>query len=133
MRRRDFILLLGGAAVAWPRTVTAQQPDQTRRIGVLMELAASDPQARSSVAALERSLHKLGWLEHRNLRIDYRWAPDDAVLTQRHHSCTLGSRIAIFGSGPKRPQKVGQNGPPTMGRKPAKKWTETGRQRCAPI
>jgi putative tryptophan/tyrosine transport system substrate-binding protein len=45
-----------------------------------MELAASDPQAQSNVAALERALHKLGWLEHGNLRIDYRWAPDDAVL-----------------------------------------------------
>jgi putative ABC transport system substrate-binding protein len=58
----------------------AQQPDRLRRIGVLMELAASDPQARSNVAALQRGLHKFGWLDRSNLRIDYRWAPDDAVL-----------------------------------------------------
>jgi putative tryptophan/tyrosine transport system substrate-binding protein len=80
MRRREFIALAGSAAVAWPRAVMAQRPDRVRRIGVLMELAASDPQARSNVAALQRSLHELGWLEGSNLGIDYRWAPDDPVL-----------------------------------------------------
>ena len=71
-------MLLGGAA-AWPRAVIAQGADRARRIGVLMELAASDPQARSSVAALQRGLNKLGWSQGSNLGIDYRWAPD-AVL-----------------------------------------------------
>src|SRR5262249_34595795 len=80
MRRREFITLLGGAAVTWPRTVIAQGTDRVRRIGVLMELAASDLQARSNVAALQRGLHGLGWREGSNLAIDYRWAPDDAVL-----------------------------------------------------
>jgi putative ABC transport system substrate-binding protein len=79
-RRREFISLLCGAAVAWPCSPMAQQSDQIRRIGVLMELAASDAQARSNVAALQRGLHELGWVEGSNLRIDYRWAPDDAVL-----------------------------------------------------
>ena len=45
-----------------------------------MELAASDPQARSYIAALQRGLYKLGWSPGGNLGIDYRWAPDDAVL-----------------------------------------------------
>ena len=72
-------MLLGGAA-AWPRAVIAQGADRARRIGVLMELAASDPQARSNVAALQRGLNKLGWSQGSNLGIDYRWAPDDAVL-----------------------------------------------------
>src|SRR6266699_6905343 len=80
LKRRDFITLLGGAAAAWPRTLMAQRPDRVRRIGVLMELAASDSQARSNVAALQRGLKELGWLEGSNLGIDYRWAPDDAVL-----------------------------------------------------
>jgi putative tryptophan/tyrosine transport system substrate-binding protein len=79
LKRRDFIMLLGGAA-AWPRTLIAQGTDRARRIGVLMELAASDPQARSNVAALQRGLYKLGWSQGGNLGIDYRWAPDDAVL-----------------------------------------------------
>ena len=79
MRRRAFISLLGVAA-AWPRTLMAQQPNRVRRIGVLMELAASDSQARSNIAALQRGLRGLGWLEGSNLGIEYRWAPDDPVL-----------------------------------------------------
>jgi putative tryptophan/tyrosine transport system substrate-binding protein len=79
LKRREFIMLLSGAA-AWPRTLIAQGTDRTRRIGVLMELAASDPQARSNVAALQRELYKLGWSQGGNLGIEYRWAPDDAVL-----------------------------------------------------
>jgi putative tryptophan/tyrosine transport system substrate-binding protein len=79
MRRRDFITLLGGAT-AWPRTLLAQGTDRVRRIGVLMELAASASQARSNIVALQRGLRELGWLEGSNLGIDYRWAPDDPVL-----------------------------------------------------
>src|SRR3974377_471661 len=78
-RRRDFIAALGGAAMAWPRTAVAQT-NGARRIGVLMELAADEPQARSNVAALQWGLDKLGWSQGSNLRIDYRWAPDDPVL-----------------------------------------------------
>jgi putative ABC transport system substrate-binding protein len=43
MRRREFITLLGGMTVAWPRAARAQQPERMRRIGVLMTLAADDP------------------------------------------------------------------------------------------
>jgi len=80
MRRREFITVVGGGAVTWPRNLMAQQPDRVRRIGVLMELAANDLQARSNVAALQRGLRRLGWLEGTNLGIEYRWAPDDPVL-----------------------------------------------------
>src|SRR6516164_8637679 len=79
LRRRAFIAALGGAAVAWPRTLVAQTIG-ARRIGVLMELAADEPQARSNVAALQRGLYKLGWSQGSNLGIDYRFAPDDPVL-----------------------------------------------------
>jgi len=83
MKRRAFITLLGGAATAWPRTVLAQGMG-ARRIGVLMELAADEPQARSNVAALQRALYKLGWSQGTNLAIDYRWAPDDPVLVWKY-------------------------------------------------
>jgi putative ABC transport system substrate-binding protein len=77
--RREFITLVGGA-VAWPHTLAAQGIDRVRRIGVLMDFAASDPQAQSNVAALQQGLYKLGWSPGGNLGIDYRWARGDAVL-----------------------------------------------------
>jgi ABC-type uncharacterized transport system substrate-binding protein len=95
MRRREFITLLGGA-VAWPRATMAQQPDRVRRIGVLMELAASDAEARSNVAALERGLHRFGWLEGSNLKIDYRWAPDDPVLVWKFAKELVGLRPDVI-------------------------------------
>jgi putative tryptophan/tyrosine transport system substrate-binding protein len=77
MKRRDFITLLGGAA-AWPLAARAQQPGQTRRIGVLMNVAADDPEGRSRVAALLQGLQQLGWSDGRNVRIETRWAGGDA-------------------------------------------------------
>ena len=77
MQRREFISLLGGAAM-WPLTARAQQTDGVRRIGVLMPLAATDPGLKLQVAAFVRQLQELGWAEGRNLRIDYRWAAGDA-------------------------------------------------------
>ena len=65
--------------MTWPRNLVAQGIGK-RRIGVLMELAADEPQARSNVAALQRGLYKLGWSQGSNVWIDYRWAPDDPVL-----------------------------------------------------
>jgi putative ABC transport system substrate-binding protein len=81
MKRREFIALLGGAAAAWPLAARAQRPERTmRRVGVLMAIAAGDPEARLRVAAFEQGLRDLGWLDGRNIRIDYRWAPDDPEL-----------------------------------------------------
>ena len=79
MRRREFITLIGGTA-AWPHILAAQGIDRSRRIGVLMDFAANDPQAQSNVEALQRGLYKLGWSQGGNLGIDYRWARGDAVL-----------------------------------------------------
>src|SRR5262245_66502616 len=77
MKRRDLITLLGGAA-AWPLAGRAQQSNQTRRIGVLMGFAESDPEAQSEMAAFRQSLQKLGWTGG-NVRIAYRWAAGDAA------------------------------------------------------
>jgi ABC-type uncharacterized transport system substrate-binding protein len=83
MKRRDFITLLGGAAAAWPLAAHAQQPDRMRRIGVLMSLAESDPEAQARVTAFLQGLQTLGWAEGRNVRIDIRWAASDASLMQQ--------------------------------------------------
>ena len=77
MKRRDFITLLGGAAVAWPVAAGAQQGDRVRRIGVLMARDENDSVAKPLVSALIRSLADLGWTDGRNVRIDLRWAGTD--------------------------------------------------------
>jgi ABC-type uncharacterized transport system substrate-binding protein len=77
VRRRRFIGLLGGAA-AWPLVARAQRIDRTiRHIGVLMPFAPDDPEARLRVAAFEQGLRDLGWVDSRNVRVDYRWVTDD--------------------------------------------------------
>ena len=83
MKRREFITLLGGAAVAWPLAARAQQPDRMRRIGVLMGYAESDREGQANVAAFRGGLQKLGWTEGRNIRLDTRWAAAEADLMQR--------------------------------------------------
>jgi ABC-type uncharacterized transport system substrate-binding protein len=75
MRRRDFIILLGGAA-AWPLAARAQPVERTRRVGVLIGGAASDPRSQRYAMAFREELAKLGWVEDRNLRIDLRFAVD---------------------------------------------------------
>jgi putative tryptophan/tyrosine transport system substrate-binding protein len=77
MKRREFITFLGGAA-AWPLAARAQQPDQVRRIGILMLVGEADPQAHAELAAFTTELQRLRWTEGQNVRIDYRWA-DGAV------------------------------------------------------
>jgi putative ABC transport system substrate-binding protein len=74
--RRDFFMLLGGAAV-WPLAARAQQSDQMRRIGLLMGIADNDPEAQSRVNAFRRGLLELGWIEGRNIQIDSRFAAAD--------------------------------------------------------
>jgi putative tryptophan/tyrosine transport system substrate-binding protein len=83
MKRREFIMLLAGAAAVWPHAVRAQQPEPMRRIGVLMGFPESDPQAQSFIAAFRDGLQKLGWTEGRNIRIDTRWPAFDAESRQR--------------------------------------------------
>ena len=84
MKRRDFITLLGGAAVAWPLAARAQQGERVRRIGVLMSLAADDKQGQARLAAFLQGLQELGWTDGRNVRIDVRWGTGDAGRNRRH-------------------------------------------------
>ena len=83
LRRRQFITLLGGAAATWPLAARAQQGERVRRIGVLMNLAADDPEAPARIAAFAQGLADLGWSIGRNLRIDYRWGAGDAERIRR--------------------------------------------------
>ena len=78
IERRKFIAALGGSAFAWPLAARAQQADRVRRVGVLMNLAADDPEGQARIAAFLQGLQELGWTEGRNVRIDYRWHADDA-------------------------------------------------------
>src|SRR6516165_5510796 len=82
MRRREFISLLGGAAVAWPLAARAQQSERMRRIGLLMLVGKADPQAHAELAAFTTELQRLGWTEGQNVRIDYRWADGDVSRLQ---------------------------------------------------
>jgi putative tryptophan/tyrosine transport system substrate-binding protein len=73
MRRREFVSVICGAA-AWPLTVRAQQPDRIRRIGVLMALRETDPEAKGFLSEFTQGLAALGWTDDRNMRIEVRWA-----------------------------------------------------------
>ena len=88
MKRREFITLLGGAAVAWPVAARAQQGEPMRRIGVLMNLGADDTEGQDRLAAFIQALKQLGWSEGRNLRIDTRWATADDI---RRHAAELAA------------------------------------------
>jgi putative ABC transport system substrate-binding protein len=72
MRRREFIAGLGGA-VAWPLVARAQQDERVRRVGILTPAIESDPEAQANIATFRLELSRLGWVDGRNVRIDYRW------------------------------------------------------------
>jgi putative ABC transport system substrate-binding protein len=77
VRRREFIMLLGGAAAAWPFATRAQQGERMRRIGVQMNLPADDQEGQARIAAFQQGLQELGWSVGRNVLIDYRWGGGD--------------------------------------------------------
>jgi putative tryptophan/tyrosine transport system substrate-binding protein len=81
IRRRQFIVTLSSAA-AWPLAARAQQP-KARRIGVLMNTVSDDAEGQARLAAFHQGLQQLGWTVGHNVRIDYRWAGDDAERHRR--------------------------------------------------
>jgi ABC-type uncharacterized transport system substrate-binding protein len=83
MRRREFITLLGGAAT-WPIAARAQQSEQMRRIGVLLPAVADDSAYQPRIEAFLQKLEEFGWSIGRNLRIDVRWATDNANTIRKH-------------------------------------------------
>jgi putative ABC transport system substrate-binding protein len=83
MRRRDFIGIFG-SAVAWPLAARAQQGGGIRRVGVLTNLAADDPEGQVRNTAFAQALAQLGWTVGQNLRIEHRWAAGDAERIRRY-------------------------------------------------
>ena len=102
MQRREFITLVGGAAVSWLLVARAQQPERMRRIGVLVNLAEDDPEAQAQHLAFLQGLQQLGWADGRNVRIDTRWtaATAPALANMRRN----WSRLSLTWFWPKAPQ-----------------------------
>jgi ABC-type uncharacterized transport system substrate-binding protein len=100
MKRRQFITLLGGAAAAWPLAARAEG-ERIRRIGVLMTLAADDPEGQARLTAFVQGLQELGWTDGRNVRIDYRWPAGDAERTRRYATelAALAPDVILAGGG----------------------------------
>jgi putative tryptophan/tyrosine transport system substrate-binding protein len=83
MKRRSFIALVGGAA-AWPFAARAQQREQVRRVGILLPATADDTIWQDRVGSFLQALGLLGWTIGRNVRIDTRWATNNAAEIRRH-------------------------------------------------
>ena len=101
MQRRNFIRLLGGAAVVWPLAARAQQSDRVRRIGVLLAATADDPDYQARIAAFQQGLQQLGWSDGRNVHIDTRWATTKADDIRRHAAelAALAPDVILAGTG----------------------------------
>jgi len=86
MRRREFITLLGGAAVAWSLTARAQQPDPLRRIGVLVasRMEVDDLDTQTRIGAFRQGLQQLGWVDGQNVQIDVRAGGGDADRIRKY-------------------------------------------------
>ena len=94
MRRRTFIAAVGGAA-AWPLVARAQQ--ELPRVGVLITPGEGDPESRARIAAFRQSLQKLGWIDGKNVRIDFRWGGGDSARIKAHAAelVSLAPRVVI--------------------------------------
>jgi ABC-type uncharacterized transport system substrate-binding protein len=99
LKRREFITLLGGAAVAWPVAARAQPGERMRRIGVLVAPLDSDREAQRWISALREGLEKLGWNDGRNVRIDVRWGAGDAQRLRASAVELVGSKPDVIVAG----------------------------------
>jgi putative tryptophan/tyrosine transport system substrate-binding protein len=101
MRRRELMLLLGGAGV-WPLAAHAQQPERVRRVGVLIPYPENDAIAQKIVTAFAQALGRFGWVEGRNIRTDYRFAAGDPTLykTYAEELVGLSPDVILAGASP---------------------------------
>ena len=84
MRRREFITLIGGGAVAWPFAASAQRGERMPRIGVLTSFASNDPAEQACILAVTQALAQSGWIDGRNARTDIRWGAGDPERIRRY-------------------------------------------------
>ena len=84
IKRREFVVLLGGAAAAWPLAARAQKGERMRRIGVLVSAVEGDPKQLEYITAFAQGLAELGWTVGRNVRIEYRWGAGDLDRFRRY-------------------------------------------------
>jgi putative ABC transport system substrate-binding protein len=89
MRRRAFIAVLVATA-AWPRPGYVQQAERMRRVGVLIHWHENNPAARAAVAGFGKALADFGWVEGKNIRIDYRFAADNQTLFKTYAAELVG-------------------------------------------
>ncbi len=99
MRRRDFIKGIAGTATAWPVAARAQQGERVRRVGVLMNKAADNPEGRREVSTFEGALQKSGWILGANLQIDYRWGAGDRYLIYATELVTRDPNVLLAEGG----------------------------------
>jgi putative ABC transport system substrate-binding protein len=84
MKRREFITLLGGAAASWPLAAHAQQPERMRRVSMLLGLAEKDPETEGRIKAFRLGMRDLGWIEGRNVQVEYRYAGSNLESIKKH-------------------------------------------------
>src|SRR5262245_32422799 len=105
MRRREFLGVFGGAAMAWPIVARAQQPERVRRIGILQNFPENDPVASVLNATLLKELRQSGWAVGNNIRIETRWAGNRSDDIRRH----VAELVALM------PDVILANGTSTLG------------------
>jgi putative ABC transport system substrate-binding protein len=101
MRRREFLGAIGGTAMAWPVAAGAQPSERTRRIGILHDYTEADPEGRAQITAFREELSKLGWIEGRNVTIDFQSGAADADLLRTYARDLIAKRpdVALAAGG----------------------------------
>jgi ABC-type uncharacterized transport system substrate-binding protein len=94
IRRREFMILLGGAA-AWPLAARAQQPDRVRRVGVLMGIS-DDAEGQARIAVFRQALQALGLIQGRNVQFIYRWSAGDVLHARQFAKELLDLRSDVI-------------------------------------
>jgi putative ABC transport system substrate-binding protein len=102
MRRREFIKVIGGGAVAWPLAARAQQPERMRRVTVLLGLGEKDLEAQKRAKAFRLGMRDLGWIEGRNIQVEYRFTESnlDSIKKNVAEVIALAPDVIVANSTP---------------------------------